>query len=404
MAYITKYDTTAEYEAATLDKPHVALTEDDSEVHFDDSSWIRLWALDGDTVTMGETTYQNGEKIYVTGLDWTDDLTTNIGAADLNHLDVSDVTSLRLKFCSDCIKYVKCLDLRNWDVSKVTDMYCCFANMPNITYIDISGWKTSNVTEMRKFIRACGNLVAIDMTNFDWTNVTGDTGDSWGSFTTDGVTNCSNLRHIYGTETWGESKINGNCTSFFQGCSKLEELNLGNWKIAPSSIGWWYNGMFCGCSSLKELDISGMDLSACTTPGSFCRSCTSLEKVILGTQDWTNWNTGGMEAVSESKTGSGSMDYHPFYYDTKLTTLEGTIENLGKCYYDYAHTVSYRLFLCCPLTEESALVVLNGLYDMTGSSSVLTMIFSKTTYDLLTEEDIAIGTNKNWCISYDSKY
>jgi hypothetical protein len=55
-------------------------------------------------------------------------------------------------------------------------------------------------------------------------------------------------------------------------------------------------------------------------------------------------------------------------------------------------------FSSSPLTEASAMVIINGLADLTGGTSQ-TLTLSSTTKALLTDADKLIATNKNWTIA-----
>jgi hypothetical protein len=71
-----------------------------------------------------------------------------------------------------------------------------------------------------------------------------------------------------------------------------------------------------------------------------------------------------------------------------LTTITGVISGI-KISLNISHS---------PLSRESALVIINGLADLTeGTAQTLTL--SSTTKALLTDADKLIATNKNWTIA-----
>lgn len=92
-----------------------------------------------------------------------------------------------------------------------------------------------------------------------------------------------------------------------------------------------------------------------------------------------------------------------------FTTLGG-FENLGKTYTQKtANYSSYRLELsnCAFLTHESLMNVINGLYDLNLTYDVAnggtlyrqSLVLGATNLAKLTEEEIAIATNKGWDVS-----
>ncbi len=48
-----------------------------------------------------------------------------------------------------------------------------------------------------------------------------------------------------------------------------------------------------------------------------------------------------------------------------------------------------------PLTNKSAMVFINGLSDVASTKEIT---FKRTTYDTLTEEQIAMATSKGWSV------
>ncbi len=100
--------------------------------------------------------------------------------------------------------------------------------------------------------------------------------------------------------------------------------------------------MFYGCSNLVEIDFGSFDVSKVTV-----------------------------------------MNY-PFAFCSKLTTVTGVFKG----------TVVDLDLRNCPLTNESAMIFINGL----GVANK-TITFKASTYNTLTDEQKAIATNKGWTIA-----
>lgn len=73
---------------------------------------------------------------------------------------------------------------------------------------------------------------------------------------------------------------------------------------------------------------------------------------------------------------------------TKLTTLTGTFKWTSIADLDAGD---------CPLTADSAMVLINGLPNLSDTTHNLKL--SETTFDSLSEEQIAVATTKGWTVS-----
>lgn len=83
---------------------------------------------------------------------------------------------------------------------------------------------------------------------------------------------------------------------------------------------------------------------------------------------------------------------------TYLTHLGG-FRNLGKASSVSNTNSNYFLNYAPNLTYESVINVLNGLYDRASAGlSVLTLKLHANHLAMLSEDDIAIATNKGWTI------
>lgn len=76
--------------------------------------------------------------------------------ADLNHIDVSEITDMSWLFCYFGIRNIK---IESWDVSNVQTMEYMFYGCDNFTGVGLDNWNTSNVTNMSYMFRDCDAIV-----------------------------------------------------------------------------------------------------------------------------------------------------------------------------------------------------------------------------------------------------
>lgn len=155
-------------------------------------------------------------------------------------------------------------------------------------------------------------------------------------------------------------------SNMFSYCSKLTSLDLSNFNTQNvKSI----ESMFEGCGSLTELDLSNFDTSSLLSTFWTFSNCNSLTTLNL-----SGWNFSSLQ----ENTGM-------FAFCSFLSTVIGPVTGI-KLSLDLSD---------CPLTNESAMVFINGLENV---SSTQTLKFSPSTYETLTQEQIAIATSKGWTI------
>lgn len=156
------------------------------------------------------------------------------------------------------------------------------------------------------------------------------------------------------------------------------------------------NNMFCSCDE-KTLDLSGLDTSNVTSMKNMFNSCPNIETLNLSGFDMSKVIN---VSTMFSYCGSGG----------KFTDLK-SFKNLGKGYTNQKNNYSsYKLDLspCKNLSHESLIdVITNGLYDLNLTYDVAnggtlyrqSFVLGATNLAKLTEEEIAIATNKGWDVS-----
>lgn len=155
-----------------------------------------------------------------------------------------------------------------------------------------------------------------------------------------------------------------NMERMFFNCKKIESLDLSSFKtIMIKNLSYF----FYYCTSLVNLDLSSFDAS----------NVTDVSYIFAGCDNLTNLKFG---------------------------------KNLGKGYTQRSTNYNnYKLDLssCKLLTHESLMSVINNLYDLnltykvTGGGKLYrqSLVLGATNLAKLTEEEIAIATNKGWTVS-----
>ena len=180
----------------------------------------------------------------------------------------------------------------------------------------------------------------------------------------------------------------------FQGCTKLQEITLPKLNITSGGI---FNGsIFRICRALEEVDLSpwatsvGVNLYCMFTMAGVTKVDLRPFKTISAASNLFACNATYPSKLEELNTegctfGATALSTSAFSACSKLTTIIGGFAG---------HKGSISLS-SCPLTRESALVVLNSLAT---ANSGATITFKASTYNMLTAEDKQIGIDKGYSI------
>ena len=256
---------------------------------------------------------------------------------DATQFDTSQVTDMRQMFSS---YRGKSLDLSELDTSNVTSMAYMFSSGQFMTDLNISNFDTSKVTNMSYMFEAYGGD-SLDLSKWDVSNVT-------------------DVSYMF---------YNVKCSSIDLSC-----FNTGTSKI--STIG----NMFYGCRNLISIDLSNFNNPVSSFPGFY--NCSKLESL-----DLSSFNTSKIPAYSNL-----------FYSCTSLVNLK--LNDIGHYESRYSNPFTLDLTPCENLSKESVLFLFNNAFDRKAEGFVksFTIKLNATTKALLTDDEIAIATNKGFTV------
>lgn len=181
------------------------------------------------------------------------------------------------------------------------------------------------------------------------------------------------------------------CTPFFYLNGKLETVKIADNTGDVQSL---YRLMF-NCSQLLSVDLQGMNTKNVTNMRSVFSGCSSLISLDLSSFDTSKvtnmdqmfYNCRALTTLNLSGFNANNAMTMSAMFDlcSSLTTVVGPVTGI-KLSLDFSD---------CPLTNESAMIFINGLENV---SSNQTLEFSRDTWATLTPEQIAIATSKGWTI------
>lgn len=206
-----------------------------------------------------------------------------------------------------------------------------------------------------------------------------------------------------------------NMSNMFANVSQCTNFNLGDFDT--SDVINMYS-MFYFCSQVNKLDVSSFDTTKVTNMSYMFSSCPKLTEIKFGDK----FNTSNVTNMERLFYQGSLIDNIPALYADKCENIRtvmsycsvlknfGGFVNLGKAYSQKtANAGIYGLTLSDSnlLTHDSLMNVINGLYDLNLSYNVSgggilypqALKLGSTNLAKLTEEEIAIATNKGWNVT-----
>lgn len=314
-----------------------------------------------------------------------------------NILNFQSITSLA-NYCQTCYQLVRHRHT-NWNTDNVTTaqnmLQDCWALSDMDT--DFSGWfTTGKITALQAMFRSLRCISELNVTGWNTTNVTA---------ITDLFFESRNLKRIIGVEGWYLPKCvsSGSTPRPFNDCRMLEQdngkLDLSNWHFGEQTTSnQAYVGWFQNTAKLREIDISTFNLSNCTTMSAMFDSVMSLKKIHLpenigSGEKLTNYgnifnNCHYIEEIDFSTLNASKItsSYEPF----------PKCYNLKKFYPPALLNANITLSTNNMLSHDSLVAVLNSLATLTSAK---TLTIGKINLSKLSDDEIAIATNKGWTLA-----
>ena len=276
----------------------------------------------------------------------------SVKSLDVSHFDTKKVTGMAAMF-QDCDRLIA-LDLSNFDTKNVTDMNSMFYNT-NLTSLDLSNFNTGKVKTMCYMFYLCNHLSTLDVSGFNTENVT-------------------DMSHM------------------FEDCGGLSALDVSGFnteKVTDMSY------MFSRCSGLLTLDVSNFNTEKVTDMSHMFEYTSGLSDLNL-----SNFNTGKVKTMRSMFSYSNIVTLNISNFDLSAASsilsldfmFDGcNLENVIGPVYNIKQSIS----IPTPLTNESAMVFINGL---SAAAVDMSVTFSSDTYNTLSEAQKNIVINKNWTI------
>ena len=218
----------------------------------------------------------------------------------------------------DC-KLLSSIDLHGFDGCRINDMSYAFSGCKNLKEIVLSKMDMSACGGYTGIFENCLSLRTLDVSNFGWKNIIGEC--CWP------FQGCSSLEEI----NLGDFYIPNadRLESFFRGCSSLKKIDYSRFDINVKNIAYF----FMECSSLKSINVDNLVKESTTyMPGLFS-GCSSLENL-----DLSHWNTASATDINGLFSGCTkieTLDISSFktYNVTNMGGLFSDCKNLKNIIY-----------------------------------------------------------------------
>ena len=239
---------------------------------------------------------------YMFGSDDSNTGTVSPSPIDLSHFDTSNVRDMEGMFQGS---HLPNIDVRHFDVGRVTNLSFTFARLKNVTSLDLSGWNTRNVTNMNSTFVYSEEITDLNVSGWQNDSAT-DMAAMFGR-----LTNLRNFQYAGFT-----TKNVQNMEFMFSHCHALTSLDLREFDTSNATH---MKYMFEETTALSSLDVSSFRTHN-VVDMSFMFSHWSAVPVLQNL-DLSNFDTSNvvtMESMFQGQTNLINLNISSF--DTRKVT------------------------------------------------------------------------------------
>lgn len=239
---------------------------------------------------------------YMFGSDDSNTGTVSPSPIDLSHFDTSNVRDMEGMFQGS---HLPNIDVRHFDVGRVTNLSFTFARLKNVRQLDLSGWNTRNVTNMNSTFVYSENITDLNVSGWQNDSAT-DMAAMFGR-----LTNLRNFQHT------GFTTKNVRIMEFmFSHCHALANLDLREFDTSNATH---MKYMFEEMTALSSLDVSSFRTHNVVDMSFMFSNWSAVP--VLQNLDLSNFNTSNvvnMEAMFQGQANLNNLNISSF--DTRKVT------------------------------------------------------------------------------------
>lgn len=311
---------------------------------------------------------------YMFGSDDSNTGTVSPSPIDLSHFNTSNVRDMEGMFQGS---HLPNIDVRHFDVGRVTNLSFTFARLKNVRQLDLSGWNTRNVTNMNSTFVYSENITDLNVSGWQNDSAT-DMAAMFGR-----LTNLRNFQHT------GFTTKNVRIMEFmFSHCHALTNLDLREFNTSNATH---MKYMFEEMTALSSLDVSSFRTHNVVDMSFMFSNWSAVP--VLQNLDLSNFDTSNvvkMEAMFQGQANLINLNISSF--DTrKVTNMKdmflSTMKNPGN------GTLDISSFDTRSLTEARAMFSGSGVKTILVSPSFTVAGLSSAPQKMFEHTSNVVGGN-----------